>query len=92
MAPTSPRPSARPIHAPRPGLVSFAETGLHFEGGLILIDHGQGLITAYLHLSRVDVKEGQRLQRGEVIGARRQGGPRHRPSPVLAHEMARTQP
>lgn len=56
------------VRAPAPGLVSFAETGLHFEGGLILIDHGQGLITAYLHLSKVDVKAGQHVGQGQKIG------------------------
>ncbi len=57
------------IHAPAPGLVAFAETGLHYEGGLTLIDHGQGLITAYLHQSRLDVARGQTVQRGQPIGA-----------------------
>ena len=62
-------PVGTPVVAPANGVVSFAETGLHFEGGLILIDHGQGLITAYLHLSRVDVKAGQAVIQGQVIGA-----------------------
>jgi murein DD-endopeptidase MepM/ murein hydrolase activator NlpD len=62
-------PIGTPVHAPAPGTVSFAETGLHFEGALILIDHGQGLISAYLHLSRIDVKAGDRVERGQVIGA-----------------------
>ena len=34
-----------------------------------MIDHGQGLISAYLHLSRVDVAAGQTLARGQLIGA-----------------------
>ena len=62
-------PVGTPVVAPAAGVVSFAETGLHFEGGLILIDHGQGLISQYLHLSRVDVKKGQMVRRGELIGA-----------------------
>ncbi len=33
-----------------------------------MIDHGQGLLSMYLHLSRVDVSAGQRVQRGEQIG------------------------
>jgi murein DD-endopeptidase MepM/ murein hydrolase activator NlpD len=41
---------------------------LHFEGGLVLIDHGQGLITACLHQSRIDVSAGQELGRGDPIG------------------------
>lgn len=67
-------PVGTPIHAPAPGLVSFAETGLHYEGGLTLIDHGQGLITAYLHQSRLDVAKGDRVKRGQLIGAIGQEG------------------
>jgi murein DD-endopeptidase MepM/ murein hydrolase activator NlpD len=62
-------PVGTPVHAPAGGMVAFAETGLHYEGGLILIDHGQGLVSCYLHLSRVAVERGQRLARGEPIGA-----------------------
>lgn len=62
-------PTGTPVISPAPGVVSFAETGLHYEGGLIMIDHGQGLISAYLHLSRVDVAAGQTLTRGQLIGA-----------------------
>jgi murein DD-endopeptidase MepM/ murein hydrolase activator NlpD len=62
-------PLGTSVHAPAPGRVSFAETGLHFEGALILIDHGQGLISAYLHLSQVGVVAGQWVERGQPIGA-----------------------
>ena len=57
------------IRAPAAGLVAFAETGLHFEGGLTLLDHGQGLITAYLHQSKVLVKRDQLVAPGQIIGA-----------------------
>lgn len=67
-------PVGTPVHSPAPGVVSFAETGLHYEGGLIMIDHGQGLISLYLHLSRVDVAKGQTLARGQLIGAVGQEG------------------
>lgn len=62
-------PIGTPVMAPADGQVSFAETGLHYEGALILIDHGQGLVSAYLHLSKVGVTAGQRVKRGELIGA-----------------------
>ena len=62
-------PIGTPVMAPADGLVSFAETGLHYEGALILIDHGQGLVSAYLHLSAVEVKAGDRVVRGQRIGA-----------------------
>ena len=58
-----------PVVAPAGGVVSFAETGLHYEGGLIMIDHGQGLVSCYLHLSRVGVARGQEVRSGQVIGA-----------------------
>jgi murein DD-endopeptidase MepM/ murein hydrolase activator NlpD len=61
-------PEGTPIHAPAPGFVVLAEPDLHFEGGLVLIDHGQGLITAYLHQSRLEVTVGQTLARGDLIG------------------------
>ena len=60
-------PVGTPVHAPAGGLVVFAETGLHYEGGLVLIDHGQGVVSAYLHLSRIDVRAGQTVVLGQVI-------------------------
>lgn len=61
-------PTGTPIHAPCGGLVAFAETGLHFDGGLTMIDHGQGLISLYLHQSRIVVTAGQRVKAGDLIG------------------------
>lgn len=61
-------PQGTPILSPAAGTVAFSRSGMHFEGGLVLIDHGQGLISCYLHQSRIDVTVGQRLARGEVIG------------------------
>lgn len=61
-------PQGSPIRAPAAGRVTLAQPSLHFEGGLVLMDHGQGLITAYLHQSRLEVEVGQDLARGERIG------------------------
>ncbi|WP_332678275.1 M23 family metallopeptidase [Brevundimonas sp.] len=61
-------PQGAAIRAPADGRVTLARPALHFEGGLVLIDHGQGLITAYLHQSRLDVREGQDIARGDPIG------------------------
>jgi len=61
-------PLGTEIRAPAAGRVTLAEPDLHFEGGLTLIDHGQGLITAYLHQSRIDVRAGQDVRRGDSLG------------------------
>ncbi len=61
-------PAGTVIRAPAAGRVTLAEPDLHFEGGLVLIDHGQGLITAYLHQSRLEVRAGQDVRRGDSVG------------------------
>jgi murein DD-endopeptidase MepM/ murein hydrolase activator NlpD len=62
-------PTGTPIRAPAPGIVRLAETDMYFEGGLVLLDHGQWLESAFLHMSRIDVEPGQRVEKGDVIGA-----------------------
>lgn len=62
-------PTGTPIKAPAAGVIRLAETGMYFEGGLVFLDHGQWLESAFLHMSRVDVTPGQRVEQGEVIGA-----------------------
>jgi len=58
-----------PVVAPASGLVTLAEPDMYYEGGLIFIDHGQGLVSAFLHLSGVEVEAGQVVEQGQVIGA-----------------------
>jgi biotin carboxyl carrier protein len=62
-------PEGTPIVAPASGTVVLANPDMHFEGGLVFIDHGQGLITMYLHMSRLDVAVGDTVAQGQVIGA-----------------------
>jgi len=62
-------PTGTPIRAPASGIVTLAQPDMHYEGGLVFIDHGQGLITMYLHMSRIDVAVGDTLEQGQVIGA-----------------------
>ena len=57
-----------PVTAPAAGVVS--NTGDYFfNGKTVFIDHGQGLISAYMHLSRIDVADGQPVNKGQIIGA-----------------------
>jgi murein DD-endopeptidase MepM/ murein hydrolase activator NlpD len=41
---------------------------LYFEGNFVVLDHGQGLLSLYLHLSEFKVKEGDQVKRGQIIG------------------------
>lgn len=58
-----------PVKAPAGGVVRLAQKDFLLEGGIIIIDHGFGVISSFLHLSKVNVEEGQRVEKGAVIGA-----------------------
>ncbi|HJT98463.1 MAG TPA: M23 family metallopeptidase [Rhodanobacteraceae bacterium] len=62
-------PQGTPVKAPASGIVTFADTDLYLTGGTVLIDHGHGVSSNFLHMSRVDVKVGDRVAQGQVIGA-----------------------
>ncbi|MGE4064578.1 MAG: M23 family metallopeptidase [Rhodospirillaceae bacterium] len=62
-------PTGAPIKAAADGIVTLAQPGMVLSGGTVLINHGYGLQTSYIHMSRLDVAEGQRVKQGEVIGA-----------------------
>jgi len=61
-----------PVVAPAAGrvmLIGRASKGFQLHGNTIGLDHGQGVESIFLHLSRIDVKEGQFVKAGQVIGA-----------------------
>lgn len=60
-------PTGTPVGAMNDGTVLLARP-LYFEGNCVVIDHGQGLLTLYFHLSEFKVKEGQAVKRGQEIG------------------------
>lgn len=62
-------PAGTPLHAPAAGIVTFADPDLYLTGGTVLIDHGHGLSSNFLHLSRIDVAVGDRVEQGEPFGA-----------------------
>jgi murein DD-endopeptidase MepM/ murein hydrolase activator NlpD len=61
-------PQGTPVSAPAAGTI--IEIGNYFfNGNTVFIDHGQGVISMYNHLSRISVKKGAHVQRGQRIGA-----------------------
>ncbi len=60
-------PSGTPVAAMNAGTVLLARF-LYFEGNCVVIDHGQGLLTLYFHLSEFKVKEGDSVKRGQEVG------------------------
>ncbi|HET7149898.1 MAG TPA: M23 family metallopeptidase, partial [Candidatus Acidoferrum sp.] len=62
-----PSPTGTPIHAAQSGRVALAED-LFFSGNTVVVDHGLGIYTFYGHLSEIDVKVGDALRTGEILG------------------------
>jgi len=62
-------PNGTPVQAPAAGVVTFADPDLYLTGGTLLIDHGHGISSNFLHLSRIDVRPGDRVKQGQVIAA-----------------------
>jgi murein DD-endopeptidase MepM/ murein hydrolase activator NlpD len=55
------------VRAPADGLVTLAHPDMFFSGGTLILDHGQQLSSAFLHLSEILVKEGERIRQGDPI-------------------------
>lgn len=67
-------PRGTPFRATADGVVSYAGSEVAIYGGLILISHGDGWISAYGHAERIDVTRGQAVKAGQVLGAAGQSG------------------
>ena len=60
-------PTGTKALAPAAGVVTLAHPDMFFSGGTLIVDHGHGLSSAFLHLSRILVKKGQRVAQGQPI-------------------------
>jgi murein DD-endopeptidase MepM/ murein hydrolase activator NlpD len=61
-------PVGTPVTAPAGGIVVLAEVDLYYTGGTVMLDHGHGLTSIFLHLSSVTVGLDQRVSQGDLIG------------------------
>ena len=63
------RPTGTPVLAPVMGRVVLAEPDLYYSGGTVIIHHGYGVTSSFLHMSEVSVKVGDLVAQGDKIGA-----------------------
>ena len=62
-------PIGTPIRAPAGGTVILGDADLYYEGGTVFLDHGDGLVSVFMHMSEVDVTPGQVVETGDRLGA-----------------------
>ncbi len=60
-------PAGAPVVAPAAGVVSLAHPDMFFSGTTLILDHGHGLSSAFLHLEEILVRQGQRVLQGQPI-------------------------
>jgi murein DD-endopeptidase MepM/ murein hydrolase activator NlpD len=60
-------PTGSPVYAPADGVVTLVHPDMYFSGGTIVLDHGQGLSSTFLHLSRTLVEAGMTVHKGDLI-------------------------
>ena len=60
-------PVGTPVVAPASGIVTLTHPDMFYSGGTLILDHGHGLSSTFIHLHRIIVKEGQYVQQGDVI-------------------------
>lgn len=67
-------PVGTPVSAPGSGIVTLVHLDMYYSGGTLIVDHGYGLSSTFIHLSEVLVKVGQEVEQGDVIAKIGQGG------------------
>jgi murein DD-endopeptidase MepM/ murein hydrolase activator NlpD len=67
-------PTGTPVIAPAAAEVRLAHNNMYYSGGTLVMDHGYGLSSTFIHLSEILVKEGQKIKQGQVVGKVGAGG------------------
>ncbi len=60
-------PTGAPVIAPASGVVTFANNDLYYSGGTLILDHGLGISSTFIHLSKVEVAVGDLVEQGQLI-------------------------
>ena len=60
-------PTGSPVYAPADGLVTLVHPDMYYSGGTLVLDHGQGLSSTFLHLSKILVEAGAVVHQGDLI-------------------------
>lgn len=60
-------PTGTEVIAPWPGKVVLAEPDLYYSGGTLIVDHGMGITSTYIHLSKLHIKVGDEISAGDLI-------------------------
>lgn len=61
------RPTGTEVIAPADGVVTLAHDDMYYTGGTLIIDHGHGVSSTFIHLSKITVKKGERIKQGDKI-------------------------
>jgi len=62
-------PEGTPVKAMMDGEITLAERDMYFTGGTIIFDHGHGISTLYMHMKDINVKVGQKVKQGDIVGS-----------------------
>lgn len=60
-------PTGSPVYAPADGVITLAYPDMYFSGGTLILDHGQGLSSTFLHLSKIVLATGTVVKKGDLI-------------------------
>ncbi len=61
------QPTGTPVVAPNSGVVTLAYDNMFFSGGTLIIDHGHGVSSTFIHLSKIHVQEGDEVAKGDLV-------------------------
>ena len=67
-------PEGTPVKSMMDGVVTLVENDMYFTGGTIIFDQGHGISTLYMHMKDINVKKGQKVKKGEIVGTLGQSG------------------